>query len=186
MQMRHLYRSPRCICLSSSLIRAFRASMVVAVDSSSVTLVRRATVSDSGGGIHSFTYYIFQIPSLFSPSVSTSILQSPCLPDSPINKLSPKSGCNQTTEVRVNTLVPLILGEIARWEINMLRHAYALIRLKLDNTRHMHRSRAGVGPPEQNHSIKPALAYSGLVFPLKSTRPRGKADITYETNNRPH
>lgn len=46
MQMRHLYRSPRCICLSSSLIRAFRASMVVAVDSSSVTLVRRGTVSD--------------------------------------------------------------------------------------------------------------------------------------------
>lgn len=38
MQMRHLYRSPLSICLSSSLIRAFRASMVVAVDSSSVTL----------------------------------------------------------------------------------------------------------------------------------------------------
>lgn len=35
--MRHLYRSPRSICFSSSLIRAFRASMVVAVDSSSVT-----------------------------------------------------------------------------------------------------------------------------------------------------
>lgn len=38
MQMRHLYRSPLSICFSSSLIRAFRASMVVAVDSSSVTL----------------------------------------------------------------------------------------------------------------------------------------------------
>lgn len=38
MQMRHLYRSPRSICFSSSLIRAFRASIVVAVDSSSVTL----------------------------------------------------------------------------------------------------------------------------------------------------
>lgn len=35
--MRHLYRSPLSICLSSSLIRALRASMVVAVDSSSVT-----------------------------------------------------------------------------------------------------------------------------------------------------
>lgn len=41
MQMRHLYRSPLSICLSSSLIRAFRASMVVAVDSSSVTLEER-------------------------------------------------------------------------------------------------------------------------------------------------
>lgn len=41
MQMRHLYRSPLSICLSSSLIRAFRASMVVAVDSSSVTLEKR-------------------------------------------------------------------------------------------------------------------------------------------------
>lgn len=37
MQMRHLYRSPRRICFSSSRIRAFRASIVVAVDSSSVT-----------------------------------------------------------------------------------------------------------------------------------------------------
>lgn len=37
-QMRHLYRSPLSICFSSSLIRAFRASIVVAVDSSSVTL----------------------------------------------------------------------------------------------------------------------------------------------------
>lgn len=50
MQMRHLYRSPRWICLSSSLIRAFRASMVVAVDSSSVTLVGGATVRDTGWG----------------------------------------------------------------------------------------------------------------------------------------
>lgn len=41
MQIRHLYRSPLSICLSSSLIRAFRASMVVAVDSSSVTLMER-------------------------------------------------------------------------------------------------------------------------------------------------
>lgn len=49
MQMRHLYRSPLSICLSSSLIRAFRASMVVAVDSSSVTLGERN--SEEGGSL---------------------------------------------------------------------------------------------------------------------------------------
>lgn len=51
MQMRHLYRSPLSICLSSSLIRAFRASMVVAVDSSSVTLGERNRKRDRGGEV---------------------------------------------------------------------------------------------------------------------------------------
>lgn len=50
MQMRHLYRSPLSICLSSSLIRAFRASMVVAVDSSSVTL-RQEKKRDREGNV---------------------------------------------------------------------------------------------------------------------------------------
>lgn len=58
MQMRHLYRSPLRICFSSSLIRAFRASMVVAVDSSSVTLGEREEKEKKKRGGEMFTTHI--------------------------------------------------------------------------------------------------------------------------------
>lgn len=47
MHMRHLYRSPLRICFSSSRMRAFSASSVVAVESSVILKVKKKIKNES-------------------------------------------------------------------------------------------------------------------------------------------